>query len=102
MLRLISIILLLGELCFAQMIIVNPRRALVINPPASGPSSTGYELPTRSENLSEAPYNNADGAWQNVANIYGAGSASITTNNWDSGELSHILNAYTFTAVLPS
>ena len=63
---------------------------------STGSFNTTYKLPTASADASETPYDNTDGTWQSVANIYGAGSTSIVSNNWDSGELSHILKAYTF------
>lgn len=59
-------------------------------------ANTGYILPQSAESVSESPYNNADGAWATPQNIYGTGSASITSNSWDSGELSHVLKAYNF------
>lgn len=59
-------------------------------------ANTGYILPQSAESASETPYNNADGAWATPQNIYGAGTANITSNSWDSGELSHVLKAYNF------
>jgi len=59
-------------------------------------ANTGYKLPRSAVSSSESPYNNADGAWNTPENIYGAGTANITNNSWDSGELSHILKGYNF------
>lgn len=93
LIRVIKILLILIPFLLEAQIIIAPS---VYSSPPSGPSSTGYKLPTAASSTAESPYDNTDGAWATPQNIYGTGTSSITNNSWDSGELSHILRGYTF------
>ena len=57
-------------------------------------SSTGAKAPGTATTTAEAPW--SDDAWTNVANIYGAGEASVTATSFDAGDQTEVLKAFNF------
>jgi len=57
-------------------------------------ATTGAKAPTAASTTAEAPH--SANAWVGAANIYGAGTASITAATFDANDQSEILRAYGF------
>lgn len=92
MLKLISIILLFSQLCFTQ-IIVNPRRAAVINPPVSGVTPF-YTIDFEEGDLSEWTHTGANAS----AHADAAYSGSYGMRSQTSTDMSY----YTFASAKDS
>ena len=76
-------------------IMLSPNRAEIIDPPvAGGGGSILGAAPTVASTTAEDPW--LDDTQVNPENIYGAGEASITSNNYDAGDQSYVMKAYTF------
>src|SRR4030042_4114882 len=59
-------------------------------------ADTGIKAPTAAETVAEAPWLDTDCTWLNVANIYGAGEASVVHPSFDSPDPPYVLKAYGF------